>query len=107
MTDEKRRAGRRAIVTASVGNAFEWYDFTVYAFFAIYFAKVFFPGKDPTTQLLEAFLVFGVGFVVRPLGALVLGRYGDLAGRKSVLTLTIMLMAAGTRSSPSRRAMRP
>src|ERR1700752_3234939 len=92
LTDLKRRAARRAVVAASIGNAFEWYDFTVYAFFAIYFAKVFFPGKDPTTQLIEAFLVFFVGFVARPLGPLLLGAYGDIAGRKAVLTLTIFLM---------------
>jgi MHS family proline/betaine transporter-like MFS transporter len=90
------KSGRRAIIAASVGNAFEWYDFTVYALFAIYIAKAFFPGEDPTTGLVKAFLAFGLGFVVRPLGALVLGIYGDRAGRKAVLSATIALMAVGT-----------
>lgn len=90
------RAQKRAIVAACIGNAFEWYDFTVYALFAIYIAKAFFPGGDPTTELVKAFLAFGVGFLVRPLGALALGIYGDRAGRKAVLTATIGLMALGT-----------
>ncbi len=90
------RSQKRAIVAACVGNAFEWYDFTVYALFAIYIAKAFFPGGDPTTELVKAFLAFGVGFLVRPLGALALGLYGDHAGRKAVLTATIGLMALGT-----------
>lgn len=94
--ESKSRAQKRAIVAACVGNAFEWYDFTVYALFAIYIAKAFFPGGDATTELVKAFLAFGVGFLVRPLGALLLGLYGDHAGRKAVLTATIGLMALGT-----------
>ena len=96
LSREDARAGRRAVIAASVGNAFEWYDFTVYALFALYMAKVFFPGGDPTTELVKAFLAFGLGFVVRPLGAILLGMYGDRAGRKAVLTLTIALMTIGT-----------
>jgi MHS family proline/betaine transporter-like MFS transporter len=87
---------RRAIVAASIGNAFEWYDFTVYALFAIYISKAIFPGGDPTTELVKTFIAFGLGFVVRPLGSLLLGVYGDHAGRKAVLTATIGLMAIGT-----------
>jgi MHS family proline/betaine transporter-like MFS transporter len=86
----------RAVVAASIGNMLEWYDFSVYALLATYIAKDFFPGGDPTTNLLRAFLAFGVGFVVRPLGAVLIGSYGDRAGRKAALTLTILLMAAGT-----------
>ncbi len=74
----------------------EWYDFTVYALFAGYIAGNFFPGDDKNTRLLKTFLVFGLGFVVRPLGAVLIGNYGDRAGRKAALTLTILLMAAGT-----------
>ncbi len=74
----------------------EWYDFTVYALFAGYIAGNFFPGDDPNTRLLKTFLVFGLGFVVRPLGAVIIGNFGDRAGRKAALTLTILLMAAGT-----------
>jgi MHS family proline/betaine transporter-like MFS transporter len=86
----------RAIIATSIGNMFEWYDFTVYALLAGYLAANFFPGDDPKTRLLETFLVFGLGFVVRPLGAVLIGDYGDRAGRKAALTLTILLMAAGT-----------
>ncbi len=86
----------RAIVATSIGNMFEWYDFTVYALFAGYIAGNFFPGGDSNTRLLKTFLVFGLGFVVRPLGAVLIGNFGDRAGRKAALTLTILLMAAGT-----------
>jgi len=86
----------RAIVATSIGNMLEWYDFTVFALFARYIAGNFFPGSDRTTNLLKAFLVFGLGFVVRPLGAVLIGNFGDRAGRKAALTLTILLMAAGT-----------
>ena len=90
------RRHRRAIVAASLGNAFEWYDFIVYALFSIYIAKAFFPGGDPTMELVKAFLAFGLGFVIRPLGAVLLGFYGDYAGRKAVLTLALGIMVAGT-----------
>src|SRR3981081_2870520 len=87
----------RAIVAASVGNMLEWYDFTVYALFAAYVARNFFPpGEDAAANLLKAFLAFGLGFVVRPLGAVLIGNYGDRTGRKASLTLTILLMAVGT-----------
>jgi MFS transporter, MHS family, proline/betaine transporter len=90
------RTSRRAVIAACSGNVFEWYDFTVYALFALSIAKAFFPGSDPTIELVKAFLAFGLGFVVRPLGAVLLGVYGDRAGRKAVLTATIGLMAVGT-----------
>ena len=86
----------RAIVATSIGNMLEWYDFTVYALFARYIAGNFFPSEDSNTRLLQTFLVFGLGFVVRPLGAVLIGNFGDRAGRKAALTLTILLMAAGT-----------
>jgi MHS family proline/betaine transporter-like MFS transporter len=88
--------GTRAIVAASVGNLLEWYDFSVYALFAIYIAANFFPHEDPGLDLVKAFLVFGLGFVVRPLGAILIGIYGDRAGRKAALTVTILIMAGGT-----------
>jgi MHS family proline/betaine transporter-like MFS transporter len=74
----------------------EWYDFTVYALFAGYIAQNFFPGDGPDARLIKAFLFFGLGFIVRPLGAVLIGNFGDRAGRKAALTLTILLMAAGT-----------
>jgi MHS family proline/betaine transporter-like MFS transporter len=86
----------RAIVATSIGNMLEWYDFTIYALLARYIAANFFPSDDPTTRLLQTYLFFGLGFVVRPLGAVLIGNYGDRAGRKAALTLTILLMAAGT-----------
>ncbi|MEP6883710.1 MAG: MFS transporter [Gammaproteobacteria bacterium] len=86
----------RAIVATSIGNMLEWYDFTVYALFAGYIAGNFFPGDEPDTRLLKTFLFFGLGFVVRPFGAVLIGNFGDRAGRKAALTLTILLMAGGT-----------
>lgn len=91
-----KRSGRRAIAAASVGNALEWYDFSVYAFFALYIARNFFNPEDGNTHLFEAFLAFGVGFIIRPLGALLIGNYADRSGRKAALTMTIMIMAIGT-----------
>jgi MHS family proline/betaine transporter-like MFS transporter len=87
---------RRALAAACIGNLLEWYDFTVYALFATYIADCFFPSNDPSAALVKTFLAFGFGFVVRPLGALLIGAYGDAVGRKAALTLTIWLMAAGT-----------
>ena len=89
-------AGRRAIIAASAGNALEWYDFTIYALFAVYIGQNFFHNDNPTVQLMGSFLAFGLGYVARPLGALLIGSYGDRKGRKAALTLTIMLMALGT-----------
>jgi len=88
--------GRRAVIASSAGNALEWYDFSVYALFAVYIGQNFFKNDDSAVQLVASFLAFGLGFVARPLGALILGSYADRAGRKAALTLTIMLMAAGT-----------
>ena len=87
---------QRAIVATAVGNTLEWYDFAVYAQFAGIIAANFFPGEDANLRLLKAFLAFGLGFVARPLGAVVIGGYADRAGRKAALTFTILLMAAGT-----------
>src|ERR1700722_13170240 len=87
---------RRGLIAACVGNLLEWYDFTVYALFAAYIADSFFPSNDPGAALVKTFLTFGAGFVVRPLGAVLIGAYGDRAGRKAALTLTIWIMAAGT-----------
>jgi MFS transporter, MHS family, proline/betaine transporter len=89
-------ARRRAIGAAVIGNVLEWYDFAVYAFLATVLAKKFFPSGDELSALLATFAVFGVGFVVRPLGGILIGRLGDRRGRKVALSLTIMLMALGT-----------
>jgi len=88
--------GTRAILAASLGNLLEWYDFAVYALFAIYIGANFFPHENPGADLVKAFLVFGLGFVIRPAGAVLIGIYGDRAGRKAALTATILIMACGT-----------
>jgi MFS transporter, MHS family, proline/betaine transporter len=88
--------GTRAILAASVGNVLEWYDFSVYALFAIYIAANFFPHGNHGADLVSAFLLFGLGFVIRPVGAVVVGIYGDRAGRKAALTATILIMGCGT-----------
>jgi MFS family permease len=81
---------------AILGNALEFYDFTVYAAFATWLAKAFFPADNPNTSLLLTVATFGVGFVARPLGGVVIGAYADRYGRKPAMTLTIWLMAFGT-----------
>jgi MHS family proline/betaine transporter-like MFS transporter len=87
---------RRAITAAGIGNVLEYYDFGIYGFLATVIARKFFPGSDSTAALLATFAAFGVGFLARPVGGIVLGRLGDIAGRKSTLVLTIVLMAVGT-----------
>jgi MFS transporter, MHS family, proline/betaine transporter len=87
---------RRVIVAASIGNALEWYDVIVYGFFAATISKLFFPSADETVSLLLALGTFAVAYVVRPLGAVVLGAYADRVGRKAALMLSIRLMMVGT-----------
>lgn len=87
---------RRAIAAATIGNGLEWFDFTVYSFFAVTLAKLFFPAGKELTSILLTVATFGAGFVMRPVGAVVLGVYADRVGRKAALTLTILMMALGT-----------
>jgi len=87
---------RRAIIACFAGNLFELYDFVVFGFFAIQIGKAVFPSHDPITSLLASFATYGTGFLTRPIGALVLGSYGDRRGRKIALSLTITLMALAT-----------
>jgi MFS transporter, MHS family, proline/betaine transporter len=91
-----RQTSRQAVSAAVIGNVLEWYDFAVYGFLASIIGKTFFPSGDDVSQLLAAFAVYGVGFLARPIGGIVIGRIGDTRGRKTALILTIMLMAAGT-----------
>ena len=86
---------RRATKAAAVGNAMEWFDFGIYSYLAVIIGKVFFPGAG-ATQLLASFTAFAASFLVRPLGGLFFGPLGDRIGRKQVLALTMILMAAGT-----------
>jgi MFS transporter, MHS family, proline/betaine transporter len=87
---------RRVIVATSIGNALEWFDFIIYGFLAVTMAKLFFPASDEIASLLLTFGTFGATFLLRPLGAIVIGAYADRRGRKAALTLTIALMVLGT-----------
>lgn len=87
---------RRIVFSSSVGNALEWFDFLVYGYFATIIAKQFFPMQDEWLSTLLAIATFGISFLMRPLGAIVLGVYGDRKGRKAALTLAIALMMVGT-----------
>ena len=86
----------REICAASVGNALEFYDLLIYGYFAIVIGQLFFPVRDATTSLLLSMGTFGISFLTRPLGSIVLGSYADRAGRKASLTLSIGLMMLGT-----------
>ena len=86
----------RSIFGGSIGNLIEWYDFYVYNFFALYFAKSFFPNANPTVQLLNTFGIYALGFLIRPVGGWILGVYADRAGRRAALTLSVTLMCAGS-----------
>jgi len=89
-------AATRLIVSASLGNALEFYEILVYGYFAVVISKVFFPANDETVSLLVTLGTFGVSFLARPVGAIFLGAYGDRKGRRSALTLSILLMTIGT-----------
>jgi MHS family proline/betaine transporter-like MFS transporter len=87
---------RRAIVSSAVGNFVELYDFLIYGMFAAQIAANFFPKGNETVALLQAFAIYGVGFFMRPVGAIIIGAYGDKYGRKNALVVTVGLMAAAT-----------
>jgi MHS family alpha-ketoglutarate permease-like MFS transporter len=86
----------RAILGGSAGNLVEWYDWFAYASFALYFAPVFFPAGDQTSQLLQTAAVFAVGFFARPAGAWLMGLYADRAGRRAAMTVSVALMCFGS-----------
>jgi MHS family proline/betaine transporter-like MFS transporter len=90
------RESSRAVAAAVAGNLLEWYDFAIYAYMAVVIARKFFPASDEVTSLLSAFAVFGIGFVARPLGGILIGRLGDVRGRKNALLVTIALMTGAT-----------
>src|SRR5678815_5249138 len=92
MTSEQRRV----IFASSLGTVFEWYDFYLYATLAPFFAALFFPKGNDTAALLSAFATYAAGFLVRPFGALVFGRIGDLVGRKYTFLVTILVMGFST-----------
>ncbi|MGZ9784417.1 MFS transporter [Bacillus pseudomycoides] len=100
MSQSTNRANTRRITgnifKGSVGNLIEWYDWYVYSAFAVYFSAEFFPKGDSTSQLLNTAAIFAVGFLMRPLGSLLMGRYADRHGRRAALTLSITIMAGGS-----------
>ncbi|WP_294202622.1 MFS transporter [uncultured Sphingomonas sp.] len=95
-TADSDRHRLKSIIGGSTGNLVEWFDWYVYSAFTLYFAPHFFPSENRTAQLLSAAAVFAVGFVMRPIGAWVMGIYADRKGRKSGLTLSVTLMCMGS-----------
>ena len=99
LSDERPAdVGRRIknIFGGSIGNLIEWYHFYVYNSFALYFAKFFSASNDPTAQFLTVFGIYAIGFLIRPIGGLLLGNYADKRGRRAALTLSVMLMCGGS-----------
>ena len=100
MKQSTDRALTRRITTnifkGSLGNLIEWYDWYVYSAFAVYFSAEFFPKGNPTVQLLNTAGVFAIGFLMRPFGSLIMGRYADRFGRRAALTLSVGIMAGGS-----------
>jgi len=94
---EHRIQLRRAVLASTIGTAIEWYDFFLYSTVTgLVFAKLFFPHSDPWVGTLEAFAIYAVGFIARPIGAAIFGHYGDRIGRKSTLIATLLLMGLAT-----------
>ena len=94
VTDTAQRL--KAILGGSVGNLVEWYDWYAYSAFALYFSPVFFPGSDPTAQLLNTAGIFAVGFLMRPVGGWLFGSMADRMGRKKAMTFSVLLMSFGS-----------
>src|SRR5947199_5227060 len=95
--EEQRRQLRRAVIASTVGTTIEWYDFFLYSTVTgLVFAKLYFPQSDPLVGTLQAFGIYAVGFIARPVGAAIFGHYGDRIGRKSTLIATLMLMGVAT-----------
>ena len=87
---------KRTLLAGAIGNVLEWYDFALYGYFAPVFAALFFPSNSPSVSLISAFGVFAVGFLARPLGAMLFGYWGDTLGRRNALASSILLMAVPT-----------
>ncbi len=87
---------KRSLIAGFFGNVLEWYDFTVYGFFAVIIGSLFFPGSDSTVSLIAAFGVFAAGYLMRPFGGIIFGHIGDRCGRKKALFLSILMMAIPT-----------
>src|SRR6202140_214690 len=87
---------RRPVLACATGQAFEIFDFVIYGFFAVAIGRAFFPSADPAASLLASFATFAVGFLFRPVGAIVIGYYGDRYGRRKALVVTVGMMACAT-----------
>ena len=96
ITQPSSKSTSRVLLAGLIGNVMEWYDFALYGYFATTIGREFFPSSDPAASLIGAFGAFAAGFLVRPLGGMVFGRIGDLAGRQRALQLSVMLMAVPT-----------
>jgi MFS family permease len=100
----------RQVAAVVVGNALEFYDFVTYAFFAVQIGHAFFPSQNPTSSLLMSLATFGAGFLMRPIGGIVIGRLGDRAGRKPAMLLSFACMGAamvGMALTPSHASTGP
>jgi len=94
---EHQSALRRAVIASTVGTTIEWYDFLIYSTVTgLVFSKVYFPGSDPWVGTLQAFGVYFIGFVARPIGAVIFGHYGDRIGRKATLIVTLLMTGIAT-----------
>src|SRR5882724_10218165 len=94
--EEANRTRRRVVAAGIAGNVMEWYDFSVYGYFARTIGNLYFPSDDPKASLLAAFAVFAVGFLMRPLGAVLFGYVGDRVGRGPALLWSVVAMAVPT-----------
>ena len=95
-TEKKKTSLARAVFSGSLGNMLEWFDYGLYGYFAAIISADFFVADDPIVGLLLSFLVFGTGFLVRPIGGILIGAYADKHGRIKALTLTILCMGVCT-----------
>src|SRR5438874_2997679 len=93
MSTAPPRIVTKTVLAGAIGNALEWYDFALYGYFAPVFAALFFPSERPSLSLISAFGVFAIGFLARPLGALLFGYWGDTVGRREALAWSVILMA--------------
>ena len=95
-TKSKKSSYRKVAIAACFGTFLEWYDFLTFATLAVIFGPLFFPASDPSTGLLASLATFGVGMVVRPIGAIIFGSIGDRIGRRPIFMITITLMGVAT-----------
>ena len=95
-TPSTNRFQLKSILGGSIGNLVEWYDWYAYSVFSLYFAGTFFPQSDETAQLLNTAGIFAIGFLMRPVGGWIMGAYADRRGRKSALTLSVLMMSGGS-----------